>query len=146
MILNSNDQKRIKIIIRFRLKKCLICTWNMIVNRVSQILIIFYFELDAPVVQLEIEPKIAMESPESIVKLKCLVIEGNPKHLVMVQWFVNGQLIETTFFKDGISQADQLILTNVTRFHAGNYSCRGFNGAKNASEISPAKQLNVLCK
>lgn len=55
---------------------------------------------------------------------------------------MNGQHIETTYEE----AAAELMLANVTRTQAGNYSCQGLNGASRASEISPAKELLVQCK
>ena len=39
-----------------------------------------------------------------------------------------------------------LTISNVSRIHAGNYSCLGFNGAANSSTSSLAKTIFVKCK
>jgi hypothetical protein len=104
--------------------------------------------IDPPRVSIELEPSTVIESSSAIVRLECVTLDGNPSQLTMVQWFMNEQHIETTYgSSDGPDgqQADLLIMANVTRTQAGNYSCQGFNGAANASQISNSKELFVQC-
>ncbi len=101
---------------------------------------------DPPVVSIELDPSTVVESSSSIVRLECVTLDGNPSQLAMVQWFMNEKHIQTTYGDgpDGQS-ADLLIMSNVTRTQAGNYSCQGFNGAANGSQVSTAKELFVQC-
>jgi len=49
-------------------------------------------------------------------------------------------------FVQYLESPDILAITNVSRYHAGNYSCLGFNGAANSSQLSPSKSIEVKCK
>lgn len=93
-------------------------------------------------VKLELYPSIVTESADSLVLLKCLVIDGNPRTLIKVNWFRNGQVFETSFGET----ASILRMKNITRFDHGNFSCQGFNGFKLPSLTSSSVPLKVECK
>lgn len=44
-----------------------------------------------------------------------------------------------------LNEPEMLIIANVTREHRGNYSCLGFNGAANGSQLSNEKTISVKC-
>jgi len=94
------------------------------------------------VVKLELEPSIVTESADSLVLLKCLAIDGNPRTLIKVNWFKNGHIFKTSLGET----ASILQMKNITRFDHGNYSCQGFNGFKLLSLTSSSKPLKVECK
>lgn len=45
-----------------------------------------------------------------------------------------------------LNQPELLTIANITKDHAGNYSCLGFNGATNASQLSKELLITVKCK
>lgn len=96
-------------------------------------------------VSIEVSPSVVVEWSTSVVRLRCVTLEGNPPQLALTKWYVNGQLVDTTYESQADGTADQLVLTNVSRTQAGNYSCQGYNGAANASRLSAAKPLVVHC-
>ncbi|RWS14947.1 hemicentin-1-like isoform X2 [Dinothrombium tinctorium] len=97
--------------------------------------------LYSPLVVIELSASVVIETYRTLVTLRCLVIHGNPKTLTQVQWFMNDQLIDTTVGDN----ASELQLRNVSRSHAGNYSCQGWNGSNKPSRRSAPQQLQVQC-
>lgn len=83
---------------------------------------------------------------------------GTGKHFTLVDDAtsvgpVNGAFLrfnETTAASQPMVQylesPDILTITNISRIHAGNYSCIGFNGAANSSQRSAEKVLSVRYK
>ena len=57
---------------------------------------------------------------------------------------LNNQSITEPFVRYS-DTPDLLTVSNVSRIHAGNYSCLGFNGAANSSQLSPVKFISVKC-
>lgn len=49
-------------------------------------------------------------------------------------------------FVSYLEHSDVIAIANITRHNAGNYSCLGFNGAANSSQLSIAKPIYVKCK
>lgn len=93
-----------------------------------------------PTVDLIKDPKKPIiEKDEANVTLKCDVREGNPRTLLKVRWFLDGQMLKELPECQNGSDDDEdslcgvnpdiLLLENVGREFLGNYSCEGLNAA-----------------
>jgi len=80
---------------------------------------------------------------------------GNGKHFTLLDENtpigpINGAVLRFNDSREPLVQylesPDILTITNVSRNHAGNYSCLGLNGAANSSNRSGEKKVEVKCK
>lgn len=80
-----------------------------------------------------------IENNETNVTMTCNVVQGNPSALLMVKYFLDGELLKTLpDCQDDDPDDDeddcnvdptQMLLTRVGRPYLGNYSCQGINAA-----------------
>ncbi|XP_054708263.1 hemicentin-1-like [Uloborus diversus] len=75
-----------------------------------------------PTVRITVTPSVATELSDAV--LQCHPVDGNPLELSEVRWFRDGQ----TILSDEGGESE-IRLSNLTRWHTGNYSCRGLNTA-----------------
>jgi hypothetical protein len=86
-------------------------------------------------------------------RLRCAVLSGQPRRLLKVHWFRNGQHFASTpapYYSAGSAVAvldqpiepDTLLLPNTTDL-ASNFSCSGYNGINRFGPISSSKRLNL---
>lgn len=71
------------------------------------------------------------------IEINCTVAEANPP-VLFYRWFINGSSIDD-------STAASYKIEKIRRSNAGRYQCDAKN-LVDFSAISPATQLNVLCK
>lgn len=103
---------------------------------------LFSLYIVVPIVRLEMSPASPIiENNETNVTMTCNVVQGNPSTLLMVKYFLDGELLKTLPDcqdddpNDDDDEDDcnvdptQMLLTRVGRPYLGNYSCQGINAA-----------------
>ena len=95
--------------------------------------------------------------PDSLsgqVRLRCVMLSGQPRRLLKVHWFRNGQHFASTaapYLGTGNSASssdspsidvDQLLLSNNTDL-SGNFSCSCYNGINRFGPISFPKRFHI---
>jgi len=104
-----------------------------------------------PVVSIELLPAALSDNGEqgNSLRLRCIVLTGQPRRLLKVHWFRNGNHFASTpnyYFptnEDINEEINELALNNLTESALqANYSCSGYNGINRFGPISAAKALN----
>lgn len=111
-----------------------------------------FIELDPPVVSIELLSAAALSESGSGLKLRCVVLTGQPKRLLKVHWFRNGNHFASTpnyYYTPSNDEQNEdineLQLNNLTESALqANYSCSGYNGINRFGPISAPKALSKL--
>ncbi|XP_076329974.1 hemicentin-2-like [Tachypleus tridentatus] len=96
-----------------------------------------------PVVDISISPASVNEHDGSAVTMRCLTVDGNPRHLLRVRWYKNKQLMKETL-------ENRLEVRNISREAVADYTCEAENLAGGAIAQSlrnylpgPAKVVEI---
>ena len=110
-----------------------------------------FFHTVPPVVSIELLPAAALSESGNGLRLRCIVLTGQPRRLLKVHWFRNGNHFASTpsyYFptnEDINEEINELALSNLTESDLqANYSCSGYNGINRFGPISAPKALRTF--
>lgn len=102
-------------------------------------------------VSIELLPAAALSESGNGLRLRCIVLTGQPRRLLKVHWFRNGNHFASTpnyYFPtsdDLNEEINELALNNLTESALqANYSCSGYNGINRFGPISAPKALSSV--